>query len=629
MSSVASRTTPRVSVIVPVYNREALVAICLESILAQTYPHLEVIVVDDGSTDGTPGVLRKYANRIRIIRQDNAGPYVARNRALAVARGEFIAFVDSDDSIHPEKIARQVQHLDEHADVILVYTHVAYRDLAGALHTPGRSARPSLRGDLSREIVRSFRCNIPWATAMIRAEAIRKVGPFDTTHRVAMDREMGIRLAQVGRFDVIEAPLYELTLHQTHVSQDICKREKAAFYMLAKALRMEPYCRDRALKRHATGVMRRELARLCYMHGASRKARAHLAAALAADPSLYFRPQVFFLGLKVLLGREAVQRIGRALGVRSHPKWARHPQEAAGSQEEQAARDPKVAQELRYAVITPARDEESHLEGLIASMTRQARLPVRWVVVDDGSGDRTAEMVARHLDEVPFLRLVRRPPGGARALGGRVVEAFCDGLRQIDLESVDFVVKLDADLIFEPDYFAELLARFGDDPRLGIAGGACHMERGGQVMLEKTPPDHVRGATKVYRRETFQAIGGLRPTLGWDTIDEIRAQMMGWRTKTFPHLAVIQRRQTGSVGGILRGRFRQGLTAWLLGYHPLFLALRAARVAVQEPPLLMGGIALKLGFLRAAVRGGERAATRGEIAFLRARQLRRMNPFRR
>ena len=115
---------PLISCIVPVFNGERYLAEALDGIIAQTYRPLEVIVVDDGSTDDTGGVVEKYGSEVRCLRQDNAGPAAARNQGLNEAQGEFIGFLDQDDLWHPEKLMRQVNHFRVYPGVEACITHM-------------------------------------------------------------------------------------------------------------------------------------------------------------------------------------------------------------------------------------------------------------------------------------------------------------------------------------------------------------------------------------------------------------------------------------------------------------------------------------------------------------------------
>lgn len=318
---------PHVSVILPVYNREHFVAACIESILSQTYRDFEIVIVDDGSTDGTGAVLREYAaadpQRIRLLQTPNRGPYAARNTAIAAVRGQKLVFADSDDRLHPEKLARQVALLDQNPQLVLAYTHYAFRDESGRRHTPRGKAMPNLRGDISLEIIRRFGGNIPWPTAMVTASAALAAGPFDTTFRVGMDREWGMRLAQIGPFDLIPEPLYEYTLHRGHISQQVTEREKAAEYVLAKALALLPAAARPDIARDATAEMHLQLARLAYVHDDGPRAREHVRAALASRGELARRGGVMALRAKILLGRRRVRLLGRCLPWRRRPQWAK------------------------------------------------------------------------------------------------------------------------------------------------------------------------------------------------------------------------------------------------------------------------------------------------------------------
>jgi glycosyltransferase involved in cell wall biosynthesis len=258
-----------------------------------------------------------------------------------------------------------------------------------------------------------------------------------------------------------------------------------------------------------------------------------------------------------------------------------------------------------YVVVTPARDEERTIERTIESMVAQTVRPLRWVIVDDGSTDATRSLVEKHLPANPWMELVVRSNRGFRALGGGVVEAFEEGLARVRDLPWDFVVKLDADLSFQPGYFEGLIRRFAADQTLGMASGKTFLVEGGTKSLEWCPDDHVRGPAKMYRRSCFEAIGGLEARRGWDMIDETRARMRGFTTKSFLaadveliHHRPIDARQTN----VLKSRYEMGKLYHFLGYHWLYHAIRSARSALQDFPRGVGGAALFAGFVAAALR---------------------------
>ena len=279
----------------------------------------------------------------------------------------------------------------------------------------------------------------------------------------------------------------------------------------------------------------------------------------------------------------------------------------------------------RFVVITPTRDEERTIDATIRSMLAQSARPLRWVIVNDGSTDRTAEIVEKYLPDNPWIELVTRPDRGHRALGGGVVEAFNAGLARVRGLDWDYVVKLDADLAFDARYFASLLRRFGENPRLGMASGKTFLLRNGVKSIEYCHDEHVRGPAKMYTRAVFEAIGGLEAVRGWDMIDETKAQMLGYETRSFAeeeiiHLRPIDARQTH----VVRSRYEMGKLYWFLGYHWAYHFVRCLRSALQDFPLGIGGAALFAGYLVAALTRRERYDAR-YVAFVQQKQLERFS----
>jgi len=201
----------------------------------------------------------------------------------------------------------------------------------------------------------------------------------------------------------------------------------------------------------------------------------------------------------------------------------------------------------RYVIVTPARDEEAHLRNTIRSILGQTILPAEWIIVNDGSSDRTGEIIDEYSAQYPWIRAVHRTNRGFRKAGGGVVDTFNDGYLILTCKDWDFIVKLDGDLSFEPNYFESCFAHFEREPRLGVGGGVmCYIENG-KKSFEANPAFHVRGATKIYKRACWDAIGGFWPAPGWDTMDEVKASMLGWTTRSFPELHLLHHRHTGAA----------------------------------------------------------------------------------
>jgi poly-beta-1,6-N-acetyl-D-glucosamine synthase len=277
----------------------------------------------------------------------------------------------------------------------------------------------------------------------------------------------------------------------------------------------------------------------------------------------------------------------------------------------------------RYVIITPVRDEEKFVEATIRSVACQTNPPSEWVIVDDGSTDSTGKILDQHAAEFPWIRVVHRPNRGYRKSGGGVIEAFYAGYNALRCDDWEFIVKLDGDLTFSPDYFEQCFEHFSKQPKLGIGGGEIYHSLGGDLKLEANPRFHVRGATKIYRRSCWEGIGGLWMAPGWDTIDEVKANMMGWKTYSFPELSLLHHRFTGSAEGLLRDRVKHGLACYVSGYHPLFVAAKCVSRLAQKP-YLIGAAAIFYGFLKGYLTRTPRVSDLRMIDYLRNQQLRRL-----
>jgi hypothetical protein len=266
---------------------------------------------------------------------------------------------------------------------------------------------------------------------------------------------------------------------------------------------------------------------------------------------------------------------------------------------------------VKLAVIVPFLDEQDHLGELLDSMAAQLRVPDRLLLVDDGSGDGGPRIAAAFAERCSYATLVRRParpPERDRMVRAHEWRAFEWGLAQLG-EEYDVVGKLDADLRLSPGFLAEIERQFELDPGLGMAGAFLSSEMGNGVFVRhRCPPEHVEGATAFYRRRCLQEISPIPAILGWDTIDEVRARMRGWRTASFPIPTgdPVHLRRTGSHDGLLRGYRRAGLAAYVYGADPLHVLLAGAQ-RMRDPPRLLCGLNYLAGWTLAALRRSPRA----------------------
>jgi biofilm PGA synthesis N-glycosyltransferase PgaC len=264
------------------------------------------------------------------------------------------------------------------------------------------------------------------------------------------------------------------------------------------------------------------------------------------------------------------------------------------------------------------------LRSTLESVAAQTLLPALWVVVDDGSTDRTPEILEEYGARLPFLRVLRRCDRGCRSVGPGVVEAFYDGLATVNLNEFDFVCKLDMDLELPPRYFETLVVRMNENPRLGTCSGKpwFHHPATGKLVPEPCGDEMSVGMTKFYRVECFREIGGFVRQVMWDGIDCHRARMLGWIAQSLDdeELAFVHLRPMGfSQKGPLTGRYRHGFGQYFMGTSPLYI-FASAIARLSLPPAVLGSAAMLWGYGSSSLRGLARYEDRDFRLFLRRYQ---------
>jgi glycosyltransferase involved in cell wall biosynthesis len=279
---------------------------------------------------------------------------------------------------------------------------------------------------------------------------------------------------------------------------------------------------------------------------------------------------------------------------------------------------------MKYVLITPARNEEQFIAKTLESMAAQSFVPERWVIVDDGSTDNTAEIVARHAARYPWTELVRRPQHVDRSFAGKV-QAFNAGLERVEPLDFEVIGNLDADLSFEPDYLEFLIRKFSEDPKLGVAGTPFTEDGGYDTAKDSFEGEnYVAGGCQLFRRQCFEEIGGYvaNPAGGIDWIAVMSARMKGWRVRSFAEKRFHHYRTLGTAQrGTFGANFDYGQRAYYLGGSPIW---HLFRVAYRLPRKPIGSIALLLGYCWAALRRIQRPVTREMIRFHRREQMNKL-----
>jgi glycosyltransferase involved in cell wall biosynthesis len=279
---------------------------------------------------------------------------------------------------------------------------------------------------------------------------------------------------------------------------------------------------------------------------------------------------------------------------------------------------------VSYAAITPARDEATTLPRLAESLAGQTVPPTRWVIVDNGSTDGTLAIATELAEQYPWIEVLNTAGDDRPVRGGAIVRAFHAGLDALGGEA-DVVANLDADVSFEPDFFARLLAAFAEDQSLGIASGTCYEEQDGEWRQRHVTGTTVWGATRAYRRACLADVLPLEERMGWDGIDEMKASARGWHTHAITDLPFKHHREEGERDGSRRrARAAQGRAAHYIGYRPWYLVLRSLHHARHEPAAL----AMIWGYTGAAIRRAPQHPDRAVRDELRRRQSLRRIPVR-
>lgn len=279
---------------------------------------------------------------------------------------------------------------------------------------------------------------------------------------------------------------------------------------------------------------------------------------------------------------------------------------------------------MQYVLITLAWNEQEFIEKTITSVIAQTILPKKWIIMNDGSTDRTEEIIKRYACVHPWIELISKPPHPEHGFSSKA-KGFMIAYDRLRSIGFDIIGNLDADISFADDYFEFLLGKFEDEPGLGVAG-TPFVEEGKHYDYRFTSIEHVSGACQLFRRECFEAIGGYKPLKegGIDWVAVTTARMMGWKTRTYTERVCYHHRKIGTANkSILSSIFLYGKKNYYLGYHPLWQILRVLYQA-KNKPYLLGGLALWLGYVWGYITIRKRPVSTELMKFYRREQMTRL-----
>jgi len=277
-----------------------------------------------------------------------------------------------------------------------------------------------------------------------------------------------------------------------------------------------------------------------------------------------------------------------------------------------------------YAVISPCRNEAQHMKKTLDSVISQSIRPSKWIIVDDGSTDETPHILEHYAKNHNFIEVVTRADRGERSVGPGVIEAFYAGLDALNLDTVEFVCKLDLDLILQPRYFEMLIKKMLDNPRLGSCSGKPYYidAKTSELVSEGCGDENAIGASKFFRVTCFKEIGGFVRQVMWDGIDGHKCRQLGWITESWdiPELRFIHLRPMGSSHkGIITGRMRHGFGQYFMGTGLTYMTASSV-FRMLHPPYFLGGAAMWWGYVKSLLQRKPRFEDKELVRFINSYQ---------
>src|SRR3984893_2950968 len=280
---------------------------------------------------------------------------------------------------------------------------------------------------------------------------------------------------------------------------------------------------------------------------------------------------------------------------------------------------------MRYVLITSARNEGRFIERTIDSVVAQTSLPERWVIVDDGSTDKTAVIVESYQQRYPWIELIRRPIRKERSFAGKA-HAVNQALERVASLQFEVIGNLDADVSFAPDYMAFVMEKFATDPELGVAGTPFTEDAYDSTKDSLEGENYVDGPCQLFRYNCFREIGGYVPNRagGVDWIAVTTARMQGWKVRSFPEKRFHHYRTLGTAGrSTVAASFSYGEKDYYLGGSPVWQLFRVA-YRMTKRPILIEGLALLFGYCWAALRRMKRPVSPELMRFHRREQMKKL-----
>lgn len=271
---------------------------------------------------------------------------------------------------------------------------------------------------------------------------------------------------------------------------------------------------------------------------------------------------------------------------------------------------------MNFYIVIPAHNEEDYIGKTLQSLVEQSLLPKKVVIVNDNSSDNTQSIVEDFCSQYSWILLINITSSDKHIPGSKIINAFNRGLELID-EDYDIICKFDADLIFPNHYLEAISNHFEENKKLGMASGFCYIEKNKKWVLENlTNNDHIRGALKAYRKECFLQIGKLKPSMGWDTVDELLAKFHGWEIFTDKTLHVKHLKPTGKTYN-KASKYLQGEAMYRMRYGFWITLISAIKLAYKKRSFSLFKDYIS-GYFKAKAKGLKYLVSEDEGKFIRS-----------
>jgi glycosyltransferase involved in cell wall biosynthesis len=282
--------------------------------------------------------------------------------------------------------------------------------------------------------------------------------------------------------------------------------------------------------------------------------------------------------------------------------------------------------QTNYVLITAARNEEKFIEYPIKSILSQTILPRTWIIVSDGSTDRTDEIVSRYSTQHDFMQLIRRESKNEGLDFSSKANSIYEGYQQLKNVEYDFIGILDGDVSFSPSYYENILLKFRENDNLGVAGGLIFDKHNGRC-IRRSPDDnkYVSGCIQLFRRKCYEDIGGILPIKegGEDTVAVITARMRGWDVQAFDEFSVFHHKHSEAIRGVLKESFRNGKLFYHLGSHPAIELIKSAQ-RIFEKPFFLVAITRICGYALPYFKRQKRPVSDNFVKYMRKEQIARL-----